>query len=245
MSQKRVIFITGSSRGIGAATARLASRNGWQVALHGRQETPALLALAQELDAPIFQADVTHQSAIQEAITKAHQHFDQIDALINAAGIVRPKPFLEMTPEDWSAEYQTNVLGTVFACQAVVPLMQEQENGGRIVNVASIRGLSPTASARGMAYSMSKAAIINFTECLAKAYAPKVIANAVSPGFTATDMSKTWNDAVWQQARSALAGRPAEPSEIAEALLFLASPKSSFITGQTLLVDGGYTMAGK
>lgn len=242
---KPVIFITGSARGIGAATAKLAKEQGWQPVLHGRTESDHLKALAEELDAPFFVADVGDKLELNQAIQAAHEKFGRLDALANCAGIVKPKPFLEMGPNDWQDEYQVNVLGSVFACQAAIPLMQKQENGGRIVNISSIRGLSPTMSARGMCYSMSKAAICTLTETLAKEFSPKIGVNAVAPGFTATDMAETWSDGVWKQARSALAGRPGEPSEIAAAILFLASRQASFVTGQTLLVDGGYTMAGK
>jgi NAD(P)-dependent dehydrogenase (short-subunit alcohol dehydrogenase family) len=92
---------------------------------------------------------------------------------------------------------------------------------------------------------MTKAAIANFTEALAKEYAPKINVNAVAPGFTATDMSETWNDTVWNQVKTALLKRAGDPKELAEAILFLASEQASFITGQTILVDGGYTIAGK
>ncbi|MBL8640391.1 MAG: SDR family oxidoreductase [Alphaproteobacteria bacterium] len=242
---KPIIFITGSARGIGAATARLAKEQGWLPVLHGRTETDRLKTLAKELEAPFFVADVGNKAEIDKAIKAAHEKLGRLDALANCAGIVKPKPFLEMNLEDWQVEYQINVLGSVFACQAVIPLMQKQENGGRIVNISSIRGLAPTMSARAMCYSMSKAAICALTETLAKEFSPKIGVNAVAPGFTATDMAETWSEGVWSQARSALAGRPGEPEEIASAILFLASKQASFITGQTILADGGYTMAGK
>jgi NAD(P)-dependent dehydrogenase (short-subunit alcohol dehydrogenase family) len=241
----KTIFITGSARGIGAATARLAKQQGWLPILHGRSESNHLDQLADELSAPKFIADVTDKDALTKIILKAHAQLGCIDALVNCAGIVKPKPFLEMAAEDWQDEFSTNVLGTIFSCQAVIPLMQGQETGGKIVNISSIRGLSPTASARGVSYSLSKAAIVNLTETLAKAFAPKINVNAVAPGFTETDMAQTWNEGVWSQARSALLQRPARPQEIAEAILFLAGNGADFITGQTLLVDGGYTIAGK
>jgi 3-oxoacyl-[acyl-carrier protein] reductase len=116
---------------------------------------------------------------------------------------------------------------------------------GRIVNVASIRGHVPTASNRSLAYSTTKAAIVNLTASLAKELAPDIAVNAVSPGFINTDIAKGWPDSVWQKVGTALTGRIAEPREIAEAILFLASDAASFVTGQTLVVDGGYTIAGK
>lgn len=240
----KVVLITGSSRGIGAATARLAKQNGATVVVHGKTESGELLALAKELDCSYIFCDVSDKVAVISAVQKLTKEMGRIDVLVNAAGIVTPKPLLESEDSDWMNEFQTNVLGTVHFCQAVIPVMQGKKYG-RIVNVASVRGHSEMASNRGMSYSTSKAAIINMTSALAKEYAPAIAVNAVSPGFTETDMAKTWNDKVWEQARSALLGRPAKPLEIAEAILFLASDNASFITGQTILVDGGYSIAGK
>ena len=116
---------------------------------------------------------------------------------------------------------------------------------GRIVNITSIRGEAITASARAIAYSASKAAVANFTSALAKEFAPAVNVNAVAPGFIQTDISDSWPATVWQQVKTSLAGRIADPEEIGELLAFLASKKASFITGQTIVADGGYTIAGK
>ncbi len=240
-----VIFITGSARGIGAATAKLAKSRGWQPILHGRTDSDHLRELAANLNAPYYAADVSDPHAIKEAIQDAHSKLGRLDALVNCAGTVIPKSFLEIAPEDWEQEYHLNVLGTAYACQGAIPLMQKQANGGRIVNISSIRGLSPTISERTLCYSMTKAAVNALTEALAKEFAPQIAVNAVAPGFTQTDMAERWNDKVWSQVKSALAERPAQPAEIAQAILFLASTEASFITGQTLLVDGGYTMAGK
>jgi NAD(P)-dependent dehydrogenase (short-subunit alcohol dehydrogenase family) len=242
---KPVIFITGSARGIGQATAKLAKERGYQPVLHGRTNSDHLQSLAEELGTKGYSAEISDKQQISRVIETAYKDFGRIDALVNCAGTVIPKPFLEMEPEDWQTEYEVNVLGTAYACQSVIPIMLEQESGGRIVNISSIRGVSPAASNRGMCYSMTKAAIANFTEALAKEYAPKINVNAVAPGFTATDMSETWNDTVWNQVKTALLKRAGDPEELAEAILFLASKQSSFITGQTILVDGGYTIAGK
>lgn len=208
--------------------------------LHGSKDSNELKKLAKELDSSYIHCNVADKKAVEEAVSE----LKEVDALVNCAGIVRPKPFLETTEEDWLNEYRTNVLGTVNFIQAIVPIMKKN-SGGRIVNVASIRGHSSMASNRGSSYSTTKAAIRNLTASLAKEFAPKIAVNAVSPGFTATDMSKSWNEAVWNQVKTALLARAGEPEEIAEAILFLASDKASFVTGQTLLVDGGYEISGK
>jgi len=242
--QDTTILIMGSARGIGAATARLAYERGAHVIVHGRTKSDHLLALADELEADYIVCDVADRDAVRTSISTLLATGAQIDALVNCAGIVNRKPFLETTVEDWHAIFDVNLSGTVNAIQAVAPHMLER-GGGRIVNVSSMRGEAVTASESGSAYSASKAAIVNLTAALAKEFAPHVGVNAVAPGFIGTDMAQTWPERVWEQARSALAGRIAEPREIAEVILFLASPAASFVTGQTWLADGGYTLAGK
>ena len=116
---------------------------------------------------------------------------------------------------------------------------------GRIVNIASSRGHSITTNAKNMTYSVAKAGVINLTAALAKEYAPYISVNAVSPSFTLTDMSNTWSDEIRQKVKTNLLGRAAKPAEIAEVILFLSSDKASFINGQTILVDGGYSISGK
>jgi 3-oxoacyl-[acyl-carrier protein] reductase len=236
----KVVLITGSSRGIGAAAARLAHARGAQVVVHGRSDSAQLQELAKELDAQAVVFDV----ADNEAVKKALEPIERVDVLINSAGIAGSQDFLKMTDEDVLKIFHTNVLGTIHVCQAVIPKMLEA-GSGRIVNVASIRGHASMASVRGVAYPISKASIVNLTASLAKMYAPHIAVNAVSPGMTATDISSTWNDLVWKQAGEALVGRAGKPEEVAEALLFLASDRASFVTGTKLVVDGGYEVAGK
>lgn len=241
----KIILITGSARGIGAATARLAHKRGAKIILNGKTGSEQLINLARELgDAPTIVCDIADKQEVEHTFKPIIEKFGRVDALVNSAGIVMPKPFLETDDDNWLDQYKTNVLGIVHTCQVVIPYMQQQKYG-RIVNVASTRGHQVLASGRGMGYSASKAAVINLTAALAKEYAPNIAVNAVSPSFTETDMSQTWNDVVRQQVKTALKPRAAKPEEIAESILFLASDAASFTTGQTLLVDGGYIMSGK
>ena len=138
--------------------------------------------------------------------------------------------------------FKVNVLGTVHFCQAVIPQMQKNKYG-RIVNVASLRGFG--AASGKPAYSASKAAIINLTASMAKEFSPDIIINAVAPGFTETPIAKNWDDEVWAKVNTSLLGRIAQPKEIAEVILFLTSDRASFIIGQTILADGGYSMSGR
>ena len=238
----QVVLITGSARGIGAATARLAKERGAEVILHGKSESEHLMALAKDLGCQYIICDVADESSTKSAVDAIALKVKKIDVLVNCAGVTNSKPFAELTDEDWMDAYKVNVLGTVHVCKAVLPYMQAAKTG-RVVNISSIRGYGITSGRA--AYSAAKAAIINLTATLAKEYAPDILVNAVAPGFTETDMAKTWPERVWVQVKSALLGRIAQPKEIAEAILFLASTQNTFITGQTLLVDGGYSLSGK
>lgn len=237
MLQNRVVLITGSSSGIGEATARLAKSYGAEVIVHDKAPSQALEDLAKKLGARVITCDIADEAAARSAV----RGIDKIDVLVNCAGINSANSLEETSDEEWLEAYRMNVLGTVHMCKQVIPLMQKNRYG-RIVNIASIRGYGITSGRT--AYSASKAAIINLTASLAKEFSP-IAVNAVSPGFTNTAMAKTWSEAVRAQTMQSLLRRIAEPAEIAEAICFLSSDKASFITGQTLLVDGGYSIAGK
>src|SRR3989344_4531399 len=242
MLKEKTIFITGSSRGIGEATARLAKLYGASVILHGHTDSEHLRLLSKELGVKYYVCDIADKKAVDDTMERAIKDHGSIDALINCAGITNRKIFMESTDEIWLETFKVNVLGTVHFCQAIIPHMQGR-NKGRIVNIASIRAHGNTSGRPS--YSVSKAGIVNLTAILAKDLAPHITVNAVSPGFTETDMSKTWDEKVGQQVTRALLGRVGKPTEIAEMLLFLASDRASFITGQTFLVDGGYSLSGK
>jgi 3-oxoacyl-[acyl-carrier protein] reductase len=213
------------------------------VILHGKTESEELKTLAKELNCEYIFCDVSDKTAVESEVQRILKKVKKIDVLVNSAGIAGGQKFLESTDESWLDIFKINVLGTTHFCQAVIPQMQKNKYG-RIVNIASIRGYPITSGAS--AYSASKAAIVTVTSALAKEFAPDITINAVAPGFTDTPMSKTRTDSkAMELAKSSLVGRVGQPEEIAEAILFLASDKASFITGQTILVDGGYSISGK
>lgn len=240
MLANKTIFITGSSRGMGAAAARLAKSYGAKVILHGKTESDQLKAISQELDSPYVVFDVADEPIVKEKAALAIKEYGPIHGLINSAGIAKSKPFSELERQDWVELIATNLRGVSQVCQAFLPELIA--NKGAVVNIASIRGVDSMASPRNIPYSASKAGVINLSVALAKEAAPHVRVNSVSPGYTKTEMSKNWN---MQQVETALLGRAAEPEELAEVMLFLLSDRASFITGQDIIVDGGYGISGK
>jgi len=243
MFENKIILITGSSSGIGKASAKRAKEYGATIIVHGHTETEELKNFANEIDSPAVSFDVNDKNAVVNGVKKIIEKFGRIDSLVNCVGIPKAVSFLESTDEDWLSVYNTNVLGMVHVCQAVIPFMIEKKYG-RIVNVASVRAYDEGVGIYSTPYSVSKAGVKSLSAALAKTYAPDIAVNSISPGFTETGFAKTWNEKVWDIARSALLGRVGQPEEIAEAILFLASDKASFITGTDLVVDGGLLKSG-
>lgn len=234
----RTVLIAGSSRGIGAAAARLEAAAGSRVILHGRSDSAALKELAAELDAPAYHCDGQDAVAVGAMVDEALGTVGPIDALICTLGTVTATDALSGSTEAWVDEYRSNVLGPVNFIRAVAPSMLANGHG-RIVTVSSIRGRDNLASPEVTGYSAAKAALENVTVSFAKALAPAVTVNSVAPGFVLTDMSETWSDEVRKEVQTNLLGRAAQPEEIAALLCFLAGDGASFITGQTILADGG------
>jgi len=235
MSKK--ILITGSSRGIGAAIARLSKEKGYDVLLHGKTPSSSLLALAKELNSKYIVFDISKEEEISQALVD----IDCIDVLINSAGVNISKSFENLTDKDWKDIYEINVFGLANVTRYVVPIMKRSKYIGKIVNIASIKGLY--SSVGRVAYASSKAAVINLTTGLAKELAPNILVNAVAPGFTNTEMTEnTWSDRIKKQVDRILLKRMANPEEIAEVVMFLSSEKSKYITGQTINVDGGFSI---
>ena len=238
MLKNKTILITGSSRGIGAATAILAKSYGAKVILHGKTESVELKKLSKKINSPYIVCDVSDEHAVQKAVGT----LKNIDILVNNAGINPSKTFMQLTNDDWKQIFEVNVLGTVNFSKAVISEMIERKNG-KIINIASIKGYQNIAGKP--AYASSKAAIIRITSSMAEEFAPYILVNAVAPGFVETEMTKaSMSPKIQGQIDKIPLKRMARAEEIAEAILFLASDKANYINGQTLIVDGGYSIVG-
>lgn len=234
---KKTIFITGSSRGIGAALAELAKKEGYQIILHGSKRSDYLIKLSKKLKCSYLVFDVTNANEVKQNIIK----ISKIDFLVNCAGINISKRFSQLSISDWQHVYNVNVIGVVNVINAIIPIMKKTTSLGKIINLASIKGNSSTVGR--LAYASSKASIINISAGLAKELAPNIIVNSVSPGFTKTEMTnKTWSNRISKQVNTVLLKRMAEPIEIANLIIFLLGDKCNYITGQNIIIDGGFSI---
>jgi 3-oxoacyl-[acyl-carrier protein] reductase len=191
--------------------------------------------------AEAFACDVTNGSAVQELVESIAEKWGRLDILVNNAGITRDTLLPRMSDEQWDEVIATNLRGTfVFTRAATRPMMQQRY--GRIINISSVSGLIGNAGQAN--YSASKAAVIGFTRTVSKELAGrKITVNAIAPGFIESEMSAALGPALEEQVKVRIpAKRLGKPEEVADVVLFLAAPSSSYITGQTITIDGGLIM---
>jgi NAD(P)-dependent dehydrogenase (short-subunit alcohol dehydrogenase family) len=237
----RVAVITGGGSGIGAATARRFAAEGASIAVFDRDPETAS-AVAAEVEGHAYAVDVRDGDEVTEVIDRVAQTFGQIDILVNNAGTGDLRPLHTVDDKLWHRLIDVNLTGTFNATRAAIPFMLEL-GGGVIVNNASVSGMLPTRNEA--AYSAAKAGVISLTKSAALEYGPLVRVNCVAPGHVRTPMTAVWDqmpDAFEPIAATIPLGRIGEADEVAELILFLASDRSSYITGQTLVIDGGATL---
>ena len=239
----RRILITGAASGIGRATSILFSREGARLALLDKNEKGLEEVAALTGGVPII-ADLMDDAAIAPAVEQAADAVGGLDGLVNAAGVQDAAPLGDLTRDRWGAVMQINLTAPYMISRAAVKYMQGQRSAS-VVNISSGQGVLPNAP-NATAYAASKAGLIGFTKAFAAEFAPGIRANAICPGIVDTPMTRfilegypSRDDAPFVQ-QYALK-RVADADELAEAILFLISDASSFITGITLAVDGGRT----
>lgn len=250
--EKKVALITGAGQGIGRATAILFAKEGARIAVVDfdaklGKETGELIR-NNGGDAIFIKADVSKAEEAKKMIDSCVEKYGRLDILFNNAGIVKGGKsndnILELTEEDWDRIMNVNVKGVFLGCKYAVPQMIKQGGGGSIINAGSVAGM--VARSGQLGYSTSKGAVVNMTRQLALDLAKyKIRVNATCPGFIDTplvksmtasqpEMRRTWES--WHALN-----RFGTPEEVAYAALYLASDESTFVTGSTLAVDGGFT----
>ena len=240
----KTVLITGASGGIGSACVRLFAAEGYKVAIHYNTDEAAANKLKDELhgngcEAVCIWADLRDETAVNKMFAEVEAELGEVDVLVNNAGVSQQKLFTDTTLADYDFVFGVNTLGTVNCSRAVLPAMIRRKSG-RIINVSSMWGVSGASCE--VLYSASKAAVIGFTKALAKEVGPSgITVNCITPGVINTKMNKnlTEEDMAVLSDETPLC-RIGEPEEVAQAVVFLASEKASFITGQILGVDGGF-----
>jgi NAD(P)-dependent dehydrogenase (short-subunit alcohol dehydrogenase family) len=238
-----VCLVTGAARGIGRAIAVALTEAGARVAL-GLRDVDTGADLADQIGALPLQMDVTDLSQVEQAVAAVRERFGRLDVLVNNAGIGLPEtPAEDVSVDDFDATVALNLKGTFFASQAAGRVMIEQ-GSGRIVNLSSQAGF--VALPGEAVYCMTKAAISHLTKCLAIEWGRHgITVNAVAPTFIATPGTEpALEDPAFRadvEERIAALHRIGTPDDVTGAVVFLVSPAASLITGQTILVDGGWT----
>lgn len=243
-TMSQTVLITGGSRGIGRAAARLFAQAGWQVAIGYRQNQHSAEELLAELTktgakAAIFQADVAEQEQVQAMFAAIRSQLGPIQVLINNAGIAQQKLFTDITCEDWHRMLEVTVTGAFYCSQEALKDMLPAKSGV-IINVSSMWG--QVGASCEVHYSAAKAALIGLTKALAKELGPSHIrVNAIAPGVIATEMNAQLEaETMAQLAEDTPLGIIGQPEDVAQLMLYLAEEQSRFITGQVLGINGGF-----
>lgn len=242
----RRALVTGGSSGIGEAMAQALGAAGARVILVARREAELAAATQRLTDAAVdaswLAADLTDTAGLRAVAAKAERRLGGIDIVVNAAGVNLRQPFAEVTPEAWQMQLALHLGAPFFLTQALAPGMRER-GWGRILNIASLQ--SVRAFADSAPYGAGKGGIVQLTRAIAQAWSPHgITCNAIGPGFFPTELTApVFADATLAQrhAASTCVGRNGALADLHGPTVFLCSDASAYVTGQTLMVDGGYT----
>lgn len=246
MEERKTVFVTGASRGIGKEVALKYAENGYDVIINYVSDKTDVEALEKEFkekgaDTLILKADVSNPEEVQNVVDKSIEKFGKIDVLVNNAGITRDNLLMRMSEEEFDKVLEINLKGTFLVTKAVTKYMMKKRSGS-IINLSSVVGVAGNAGQCN--YSASKAGIIGFTKSLAKEVASRnILVNAIAPGFIETDMTGVLKEEIRNEiAKNIPVKRMGSAQEVAKVVKFLASEDSSYITGQVINVDGGMLM---
>ena len=239
----KVAIVTGAASGIGLGIAHLFVKLGAKVVFSDINKSGKAAADTAGKNAIFIECDIFNTESVKNLVTKTVQAFGTIDILINNAGILHQKPISETSDEDWNAVIDTNLKGPFLLTREVLPTF-EKKRKGKIVNIASIAGIIGYENLS--AYCASKGGIIAMTRSLALEFAPKNInVNCICPGAIMTGMTKVIeeNETMLKQTLMSIpAARIGDPTDIANAALYLASDESDYVTGASIVVDGGWSV---
>lgn len=250
----KVVLVTGSSTGIGRATALEFAKEGAAVVVNCAKSVDKARKVVKEIEtlggnAIFIQADISNENKVKRMVQQVVKKLGRIDILVNNAGVGFQSTFLELSAANFQKTINVNLIGTFLCLKYAAKEMlnnghNSSKNRGKIINVSSIRGLENCARKDMIDYSAAKAGVISLTKSLSKELTPFGInINAVAPAITKTDLIKNLSLEAQQRAvEGALVKRMAEPEEIAKAILFLASEEANYIAGEVLVIDGGYNL---
>lgn len=240
----KTVLITGSARGIGAATAALFADSGYNVVINyntSKAEASALCNTLKENGCSVIavKADVSKAVEVEVLFSEAEKAFNGVDILVNNAGIAQQKLFTDITMQDYDRMFDCNVKSVFNCCQRALPHMIHNKYG-RIINISSMWGVAGASCE--VHYSASKAAVIGMTKALAREVAPSgITVNCIAPGVIDTPMNKGFDEETMNCLKDETpVGRIGSPEEVAKAVKFFSESDSGFITGQVLAIDGGF-----
>lgn len=241
----KVVLITGASRGIGSATAKVFASNNYNIVINYNTSESEALVLSKELEQKyniktlVIKCDISNEEEVKNMVEKTIEFFGHVDVLVNNAGIAIDTTFEDKTVENFRRILDVNLIGTFIVSKYISNYMLREKKGS-IINVSSTNGID-TYYPYSLDYDASKAGVISLTNNLALQFSPYIRVNTVAPGWVNTEMNKELdNEYIEEENKKIILGRFGEPEEIAKVIYFLASDDASYINSSIIRVDGGF-----